>query len=241
MLGKYVNCLLYIKTAGFLKYVCVDERGCTNKPVVDISNRDYQRVERNLVFMNTGTERAKMYFIAVVLPVPLDEKVQALKQWMKEAYGCKVGLKSPAHITIVPPFWLNEEKESRLRSDIEAVAGTVPDFLLTTDNFSAFRPRTIFVALANNEQLNAVKSAADNFFRHSDYKIKIDARPFHPHITIATRDLLKRDFAEAWPHFEHREFRETCKANGLSLLKHNGQKWDVVFTAPFKTAAQERN
>lgn len=174
-----------------------------------------------------------MYFIAVVLPPHLDEKVLAYKKWMQEKYGSKVGLKSPAHITIAPPFWMEEEKETRLLHDMETVAQQTRNFSLLTANFSAFKPRTIFVAVEKSEPLQVLKKTSDNFFRHTDYKIKIENRPFHPHITIATRDLHKKDFADAWPHFEAREFKETFEATGLSLLKHNGRAWDVIFTAPF--------
>jgi 2'-5' RNA ligase len=155
---------------------------------------------------------------------------------MKENYGSKVGLKSPAHITIVPPFWMEEEKEQNLKEDMETISRNFPAFELGAANFSAFKPRTIFVAVEHNDSLNALKKASDNFFRQSDYKIKIENRPFHPHITIATRDLHKKDFAEAWPHFQDSEFKERFVAEGISLLKHNGRHWDVVFTAPFAAA-----
>jgi 2'-5' RNA ligase len=186
-----------------------------------------------VVYMNTGKENTKMYFMAVVLPKHIDEKILEYKRWMREVYGSKVGLKSPAHITIAPPFWMEEEKEESLLHDMQSVAQEVPLFSLTTANFSAFKPRTIFVAVEHNDHLNALKKRSDNFFRHKDYKVKIETRPFHPHITIATRDLHKKDFTEAWPHFQDKKFRETVEAAGLSLLKHNGRAWDVMFTAPF--------
>jgi 2'-5' RNA ligase len=184
--------------------------------------------------MKTGTDGAKMYFIAVVLPPHLDEKIQAWKQWMKENYGSKVGLKSAAHITIAPPFWTDEENEILLRQDMELLAQTINQFQIATDNFSAFKPRTIFVAVEKNNELNGLKKASDDFFRKTAYGIKIENRPFHPHITIATRDLHKKAFADAWPHFQNREFREVFEATGLSLLKHNGRTWDVAFTAAFR-------
>lgn len=187
--------------------------------------------------MESIEARAKMYFIAVVLPKHLDDQVLAYKKWMKEMYGCKVGLKSPAHITIVPPFWMSEEKEMLLRQDMEIIAQMFSSFTLETDDFSAFRPRTIFVAVQESEELETLKKHADDFFRRSDYGMKSEGRPFHPHITIATRDLHKKDFAEAWPHFQAKEFRETFEAVSLSLLKHNGRNWDVVFTAEFESSS----
>lgn len=175
----------------------------------------------------------QMCFIAVVLPRVLDEKILRYKKQMAERYGCKVGLKSPAHITIIPPFWTEPGKEEQLKNDIESISAPFQPFTISTNHFSAFKPRTIFVAVSESEELKSLKKASDNFFLTNDYKIKIESRPFHPHITIATRDLHKKDFAGAWPGFEKEEFREEFEVNGLSLLRHNGRTWDVIFTSTF--------
>src|SRR5690349_4871439 len=140
-----------------------------------------------------------MYFVAVVLPKHLDEKILQHKKWMQEKYGCKVGLKSPAHITLVPPFWTPTENEDKLKKDLFGIASDVSSFTVVTNNFSAFKPRTLFVATKENGALNELKKKTDDVFQRKDYKIKKEARPFHPHITIATRDLHKAAFAEAWP------------------------------------------
>ena len=175
----------------------------------------------------------QMYFIALVLPEQLDKKILTYKSWMADKHNCKVGLKSPAHITIVPPLWMEEEKEAQLMNDIKEISASTYVFTLSTDNFSAFKPRTIFVAVKENTHLHDLKKKSDTYFGSSSYKMKIESRPFHPHITIATRDLHKKDFAEAWPYFENKLFTEKFEVKGLSLLKHNGNNWDVVYTAAF--------
>jgi 2'-5' RNA ligase len=180
--------------------------------------------------------KMQMYFIAIVLPPELDEKILKYKTMMFEKYHCKVGLKSPAHITLVPPFWMQDEKEQQLISDINFLSQRFHPFLITTDNFSAFKPRTLFIAVAPNKTLDELKQATDAFFQNNDfYKLKLDSRPFHPHITIATRDLYKKSFFEIWPWFAEKEFLHEWKAEGISLLKHNQKNWDVVFTSQFKS------
>src|SRR5207302_877859 len=119
----------------------------------------------------------------------LNKKIQKWKELMYEKYGCKVGLRSPAHLTFISPFWMEEEKEQQLIQDVDTVSSTVYPFTIAINNFSAFKPKTIFVDVVVNEELRALKATVDNFFLQTDYKIKIDTRPFHPHITIATRDL----------------------------------------------------
>lgn len=176
----------------------------------------------------------QMYFIAIVLPQPLNEKILKYKQMMLEKYNCKVGLKSPAHITLVPPFWMEDEKEHQLISDIDSLCSHQHAFHISTNNFSAFRPRTIFIAVALNEPLNKVKKATDEVFKNNSfYNIKIDTRAFHPHITIATRDLFKKSFLEIWPWFVEKKFTEQWTAEGISILKHNKKNWDVLHTSQF--------
>ena len=175
-----------------------------------------------------------MYFIAIVLPEDLNKKVQQWKEYMHEKYGCKVGLKSPAHLTFIPPFWLENDKEQQLIKDIDVMSSSAAPFIITTNNFSAFKPKTIFVDVLVNEELRALKAAVDKYFSQTDYKVKIDTRPFHPHITIATRDLHKKDFQQAWLMFETKIFKEKWLGKGLSLLRHNTKNWDVLHTSEFK-------
>lgn len=177
-----------------------------------------------------------MYFIAIVLPRHLDEKVLYWKKYMQEKHHCKVGLKSPAHITLVPPFWMEANLEEALLTDIDLLAKDEKSFPLATNNFSAFRPRTIFIGVEQSNELENLKNKIDAFFLDKElYKIKVEKRSYHPHITIATRDLFKKDFYEAWPFFEGKEFKEEWVADGLSLLRHNKKNWDVIYTAKFES------
>ena len=175
-----------------------------------------------------------MFFVAVVLPSAINEKVLVYKNMMLEKYECRVGLKSPAHITLIPPFWMEDDKKPALIEELEKLKGMQP-FQLTTNNFSSFKPRTIFIAVHETEALHELKKATDMLFKdRPEFKIKIDERPFHPHITIATRDLHKKSFGEAWPWFEGKSFDETWIADGVSLLRHNTRTWEVIHTVPFQ-------
>jgi 2'-5' RNA ligase len=175
-----------------------------------------------------------MYYIAIVLPKELDEQIIKFKYYMLEKYEARVGLKSPAHITIIPPFWLHPEKEESLRSDMDSLASQVQTFPLSTKDFAAFKPRTIYIDVVSSEPLKEVKKKADRFFtERPQYGIKLENRAFNPHITIATRDLHKAAFAEAWPYFKDKEFRKDWTVEGLSLLRHNKKDWDVIQTSQF--------
>ena len=153
---------------------------------------------------------------------------------MLEKYHCKVGLKSPAHITMIPPFWMQPEKEQQLITDIDAISSSAQPFTIDIKNFSAFKPRTIYVDVIVNEELRSLKAVIDKFFSLADYKMKFEARPFHPHVTIATRDLHKKDFHEAWAFFETKKFKANWQAKGLSVLRHNTKNWEVTYSSAFR-------
>jgi 2'-5' RNA ligase len=175
-----------------------------------------------------------MYYIAIVLPQELDEQIIKYKYYMLEKFEARVGLKSPAHITIVPPFWLHPERQDGLRTDLDSLASGIERFPLSTNDFSAFKPRTIYIDVVPSDSLKEVKKKADRFFsERPDYGIKPENRAFNPHITIATRDLHKAAFAEAWPYFQKKEFRKDWTVEGLSLLRHNKKNWDVIQTSQF--------
>jgi 2'-5' RNA ligase len=57
---------------------------------------------------------------------------------------------------------------------------------------------------------------------------KSATRQFHPHITIAHRDLSKEQFPLVWSYINEISVEELFLANNYSILKHNGQKWTIL-------------
>ena len=100
--------------------------------------------------------------------------------------------------------------------------------------FDAYPDVDLVLPLTVIEELDGLKKRLDQHFPpHNAFGVKVDRRPFHPHITIATRDLTKAQFLEAWPGFEHRPLEAEWTASHISLLRHNGQTWNVVREIPF--------
>ena len=64
-----------------------------------------------------------MYYIAVAAPEEINKQALKWKQYMKDVYGCVVALKSPAHITLIPPFWCKEELEKIITNNLRRIFG----------------------------------------------------------------------------------------------------------------------
>jgi 2'-5' RNA ligase len=178
---------------------------------------------------------AGMYFIALVAPGDINGQVLKWKNFMKERYDCVVALRSPAHITIIPPFWMEDPLEEILKTDLDSFSSGQEPFQIELKDFGAFKPRVIFVDLLPNPSLHSLQSALQEFLTgRNRYPFKRGDRPFHPHLTIATRDLHKKAFHEAWAVFKEKEYEAAWQVKGISLLRHNQKNWDVVFTSQFK-------
>lgn len=178
------------------------------------------------------------YFIATVPETPLSDEVNALREYVGERYESSAALRSPPHITLHMPFRWREDREAQLVSTLSEFikAGSFDEFTIALRDFGAFAPHVIFVGVVPNEALNNLQHALVLFCRqklnlfNADYK----DRPYHPHVTIAFRDLKKAQFLEAWREFETRKFKADFVARGISLLKHDGHRWEVIHTIGFK-------
>ncbi|GHE55541.1 2'-5' RNA ligase [Roseivirga thermotolerans] len=165
------------------------------------------------------------YFLAIIPPLELCDKIDSIKQEFADAYGCKAAFRSPPHITFHMPFQWREAKEARLFEALRS-AGPFEPFTITLNGFGAFEPRTIFIEpepcpplmKMNESLLQATKRKLHLF--HA-----VHAGGFHPHITVAFRDLKKAHFTEAWPVYASRVFKDEFDVKSFWLLKHNGSRW----------------
>jgi 2'-5' RNA ligase len=175
-----------------------------------------------------------MYYLALIAPDDVDRQVLIWKNRMKDLYQSVVALRSPAHITLIPPFWMNEELEPELIDSIHSFSKTQISSTINMNGFSCFKPSVIFADVLVDHWITELKHALENsLISKNRFPIKKDTRAFHPHITIATRDLHKKQFEEAWKYFENKDYSKTWMANGISLLRHNKKNWDVIFTSQF--------
>jgi 2'-5' RNA ligase len=171
-------------------------------------------------------KKPKQYFLAIVPPSPVFEKALELKNYFKEKYHSKASLNSPPHITLHMPFRWKEEREDELITKLEEFG--LASFPLQLLNFNSFPPRVIFIDVVPNECLPALQKKLLRYCKkelnlfNADYK----DQPFHPHLTLAFRDLKKSTFGEAWNEFSSKPFEATFVVDRFVLLKHNGRVWE---------------
>ncbi len=166
------------------------------------------------------------YFLAIIPPEPLFSEVENIKKQVSISYNNKSALRSPAHITLHMPFEWNEEKEGLLIEKLnEFQFGN--SFNIQLKNFSCFEPKVLFIDVVKNDDLSRLQSRLVeqvklnlNIFNQAN-----DLRAYHPHVTIAFRDLKKESFYKAWEELKNRIFEADFKAKSFVLLKHTGSVW----------------
>ncbi len=178
---------------------------------------------------------ASMYFVAVVCPDEINQKVLSFKHWMRDQFGCTVALKSPAHITLIPPFWVKQEEEAKILAALHSFQQRKEQINIQLNGFSHFSNRVLFVQVEQNASLALLKSDVELHFTSVFPEIiQKDNRPFHPHVTIANRDMSPAAFIQSWGHFSKEKYHATFPVSSFSLLKLVEGKWQVIASCNFQ-------
>ena len=181
-------------------------------------------------FYIEGMEKKKgLYFIGIVPPSPIREDAQALKQHFQEHYHSAAALRSPPHITLHMPFVFPLEKEDALGKKLNIFFASFPPFEIQLDNFGCFPPKVIFLQVAESKSLRFLFSSLHQYFKEklNIFNAAYHNLPFHPHLTLAFRDLKKLQFKNAWESFSKKTYRASFKVVKVSLLKHDGKEWKI--------------
>jgi len=179
--------------------------------------------------MSAREEKLKQYFIALVPPSPIYDDAWRLKNYFREQYNSKASLNSPPHITLHMPFRWKEEKEAELVDALQEFTRGREEFKLQLHNFGAFSPRVIFIDIIANELLIQLYKDLHRFCKRelNLFNAAYKDQSFHPHLTLAFRDLKKPVFFKAWEEFQARTFAANFNVEKIVLLKHNGKIWET--------------
>lgn len=179
--------------------------------------------------------QSNRYFIALLPPPEIQDYVTSIKQYFSDRYGSRAALKSPPHITLQPPFeWLAANLPA-LKQCLTTFATNREPIPVKLNNFAAFPPRVIYINVLKTQELLTLQT---DLMAHLETVLKIidpvsKSRPFSPHMTVAFRDLTRQNFRAAWPEFQQQSLQFEFRANYLTLLLHDGKRWNVSDEIPF--------
>lgn len=175
-----------------------------------------------------------LHYIAIMAPDRIDDQVRRHKLFMQEKFQCRAALKSAAHITLVPPFHLKEEDSFQIRSMLDRIAAAQFPFDVSLNGYDHFGKHVIFVKVIAPAQLAALQEQlAYSFQQIVPGSNSNRSRTFHPHITIANRDLKPSDFNAAWDYCMQHPFHDNFRSDAIHLLQLQQSRWEINHSSAF--------
>ncbi|MDA3613958.1 2'-5' RNA ligase family protein [Polluticaenibacter yanchengensis] len=189
------------------------------------NNYDKRRFNQH---QNSLPDGFALYYIAILCGNEINEKVLSLKNYMQSTYGSRAALKSPAHLTIIPPFKSEEDLENNYKSFLDEVNFTLVPVTVKLNGYNHFGERVLFVDVEKTEALLNIEKETFNLFEDRFPAISFNAKPeFNPHVTIATRDIPEGKLSEALAYFkENHPFNDEFTVKELKLMKLKNNKWE---------------
>ena len=175
-----------------------------------------------------------LYFIAIIPKKELREKITAFKQDFANRFNSKKALKVFPHITLKAPFKFSPGMHEELLRWFYDLHLLQKPFIVQLKNFGAFnnkRNPVVFVQPVITKELQALQqqliASFSSVFPAHIHKTDLD---FHPHITIAYRDLSFEIFMQAWSEYKYKSFDKIFEVDAVYLLQHDSKKWNIIAT-----------
>lgn len=170
-----------------------------------------------------------LYLIAILPPPAVAQRIDDIRKECSERYQVFKALKPPVHITLYKPLWISDDREALLIESMRSVGMINKNFDLQVENFSRFDKRVLYLkALANPEVVSLQHQIAATFLEQGFDKDAKTDQHYHPHFTLAYRDITPEKFDTMWKEYQDRQFREHFTVDHFSILKHDGKKWQVL-------------
>lgn len=177
----------------------------------------------------TSEPHKNRFFVAILPPVEMQNRVNQIKQQFSDRYHSYAAQKSPPHITLQPPFVWEIESISEVEDCLNTFCQERSPFSLQLSGFGAFAPRVIYINVVKVPELLSLQADLRSQLEAS-LQLKdpsSEKRPYAPHMTVAFRDLSRPNFEAAWLEFQAQALEYDFVVSQISLLIHNGQRWNV--------------
>lgn len=179
------------------------------------------------------TQITNRYFIALLPPPEIQAHVRQIQQYFAEHYHSRGALRSPPHITLQAPFLWSSANVNFLQDQLKIFADQHQPIAIALDGFAAFSPRVIYVNVAKTSELLQIHADLLAYCKAIGIVDPVATRPFAPHMTVAFRDLTRQNFRTAWREFQPQQLHYEFVAHELTLLLHDGQRWNNYAHFPF--------
>lgn len=166
------------------------------------------------------------YFLALIPPPEILEKAHDIKLLIRDHFGIKYALKSPPHVTLKMPFSYNEAKEILLEKKLGDFLIAQKPFKIKIEAVSTFGKRVIYLGIKKSPELAQLQSSLKTFCKKELNLVdELSDRNYHPHLTVAFKDLKVGQFDEVLDLVKGQSFQAEYVAVDLAILKRVEQNW----------------
>jgi len=175
-----------------------------------------------------GMKIIQKYFLALIPPDLIFSKSHEIKQKIQEKFGLKYALKSPPHITLKMPFSYNEAKEDQLTDRLSEFLADQKPFSLGISGVGTFGQRVIFQGVVPSPELVELQKKLKIFCKRELLLVdELSDRNYHPHLTLAFKDLKPSKFEGVLELVKELQFDAEFKVDRMALLKKTEGKWRI--------------
>jgi 2'-5' RNA ligase len=176
------------------------------------------------------------YFIAVVPEGEVQFEATMLKMGLRDTFGIRYGLRSPAHVTLKMPFLHNEKKESELKINLKRFFETKIPFELHFKGVDTFGKRVIFIRVTKNHRLSKIQGELIMHCKLTlKHELELSDRSYTPHMTLAFNDIKETQFKSCLDYARDISMDKKYLVKDVALLKKDGGKWAVLERFPLGT------
>ena len=166
-----------------------------------------------------------LYFIGITPDNSASQQLKSYQLALFEKYDCKHALKSPPHLTLVPPFALAAEQEPSLILDLETMPQSFSSLKIIISGIKSFDKRVIYAAPIVTESLQKLQQEIFTYFgKYVSGKVRAQFM-FTPHFTIANRDIRVEDFPDIMAYLQSQSIEFQASLDKIHLFKFQQGKW----------------
>ena len=171
-------------------------------------------------------KKMQKYFLAIVPEGNFQNQVTELKNEIRDRFQAKFALKSPAHITVKMPFIYNEAKEEKLIEKLREFLDVYEPMAMSIEGVKTFGERVIYLGVNAGADFYKFQKDLITFCKRELNLIdELSDRNFHPHMTIAFKDIKKSQFQNILSFSSELGLTQVLKESQIVLLKKDEGRW----------------
>jgi len=172
----------------------------------------------------------KLKLVAIVPPEPLFSFVKEEQNFIAQKWNARQALRTPPHITLIPPISLDERESAELERISNEIASQHPSFRLKVTRYDSFSPKVIYLKPNFPHALSVLYTGLMKTILvkipHAMQKYPYES--FVPHITLAYRDLDPLRFKEVWKYYKNKKVNFAVDINRISILDNTSDGWVIT-------------